>query len=76
MADSEDDENPWANWIPSRWIENKELAAEWLLETWRDESPGTYAPLSDYFLNHPAHRQRGSRVLVMLEELGCKPTEK
>ncbi|KAK4042975.1 hypothetical protein C8A01DRAFT_44045 [Parachaetomium inaequale] len=73
LADTEDSENPWASWIPHDWPQNQDLAAEWLLETWKDASPSKYRPLSDYFLNHPAHVQRGRKVLATLEMLGRKP---
>jgi hypothetical protein len=69
-------ENPWGNWIPKSWLKNPELAAEWLLETWKDASPTKYRPLSDRLLNHPAHAQRGRKVLAMLEKLGRKPAVK
>lgn len=28
------DDGPWARWIPKSWLDNRELAAEWLLNTW------------------------------------------
>jgi hypothetical protein len=38
--------------------------------------PNKYEPLTDYFLNHPAHKERGPRLLKALEKLGCEPAEK
>jgi hypothetical protein len=66
---------PWASWVPPRWLEDGELAAEWLLEAWRDPAPGKYMPLSDYFLNHPAHAQRSKKLQAALEKLGRKPAK-
>lgn len=68
--------NPWARWVPQNWLENPELAAEWLLKTWGSPAPGKYAPLSDYFLNHPAHAQRSKKIQAALEKLGRKPATK
>ncbi|KAH6628864.1 hypothetical protein F5144DRAFT_594775 [Chaetomium tenue] len=69
-----DHDGPWARWIPKSWLDNRELAAEWVLTTWGNPTPpNKYEPLSDYFLNHPAHKERGPRLITMLEKLGRKP---
>lgn len=68
--------NPWASWVPQSWLEDRELAAEWLLETWGNSTPGKYAPLSDYFLNHSAHAERSKKIQAALEKLGRKPAKK
>ncbi len=68
--------NPWESWVPPSWIENPELAAEWLLETWKDPPPGKYMPLSDYFLNNAAHTKRSKKLQAALEKLGRKPAKK
>jgi hypothetical protein len=65
----------WADWIPQSWHKNKELAAEWVLKTWASPPPDKYRPLSDYFLNHRAHKRRSPRLLEALEKLGRKPAE-
>ena len=66
---------PWASWVPPRWLEDGELAAEWPLEAWRDPAPGKYMPLSDSFLNYPAHAQRSKKLQAALEKLGRKPAK-
>jgi serine/threonine protein kinase len=76
FADNEKYGGPWARWIPQSWLDNTELAAEWLLRTWGNPPPNKYAPLDDYFLNHPAHKERAPRVIAMLEKLGRKPAQK
>ncbi|KAL2173625.1 uncharacterized protein P884DRAFT_272997 [Thermothelomyces heterothallicus CBS 202.75] len=69
--------NQWASWVPQNWLENPELAAEWLLKTWGSPTLiGKYAPLSDYFLNHPAHAERSEKLQAALEKLGRKPAKK
>jgi hypothetical protein len=75
IADPAHHGNPWANWIPESWFQNKELAAEWVLETWKDDVGKKYRALPDDFLNHEAHTQRSRKVLAMLEELGRKPAD-
>ncbi|KAH6847370.1 hypothetical protein B0I37DRAFT_374895 [Chaetomium sp. MPI-CAGE-AT-0009] len=76
FADNEEHDGPWARWIPQSWLSNKELAAAWLLETWGRPDPTKYEPLSEYFLNHPAHKERGPALVALLEKLGRKPAEK
>jgi serine/threonine protein kinase len=76
FATTEEYGGPWARWIPQSWLGNKELAAEWVLQTWENLPPNQYAPLNDYFLNHPAHKKRGPRLIAMLEKLGRKPAER
>jgi hypothetical protein len=76
FADSEEDGGPWGNWIPKAWLNNKELAAEWLLDTWGNPPPDKYEPLSSRFLNDPAHAKRSAKILRKLEKLGRKPAEK
>lgn len=68
--------NQWASWVPQSWFENPELAAEWLLKTWGSPTLGKYAPLSDYFLNHPAHAKRSKKLQAGLEKLGRKLAKK
>lgn len=68
--------NQWAHWIPEGWLKNRELAAEWLLKTWKDDLAKKYQALPDDFLNHEAHMGRSRKVLEMLEELGRKPAVK
>ena len=75
IADPGHHGNPWANWIPESWLQNKELAAEWLLQTWKGDLGKKYRVLGDDFLNHEAHKQRSRNVLAMLEELGRKPAD-
>jgi serine/threonine protein kinase len=64
--------NKWARWVPEKWLENKELGAEWLISTYRD-SPRFDRPTPS-FLDHPVHARRSKRVQKLLEELGRKPT--
>jgi len=64
--------SPWVGWVPPSWVENRELAAEWLLETWKNPPPGKYRPLSDYFLNNVAHAERSKKLQAALEKLGRK----
>jgi serine/threonine protein kinase len=66
----------WADWVPQTWLKDKELIAEWLLETWGSSVGDKYAPLSNYFLNHPAHAERSTKVQMALEKLGRKPAKK
>jgi len=73
LAETEEDGNAWASWVPQSWLENQDLAAEWLLETWKGASPSKYRPLSKYFLNYPDHAERGQKVLAALEQLGRTP---
>ncbi|KAK4133760.1 hypothetical protein BT67DRAFT_442672 [Trichocladium antarcticum] len=68
--------NQWASWVPQSWLEKPELAAEWLLNTWGSPTLGKYAPLSDYFLNHPAHAERSKKLQAALEKLGRKLANK
>ena len=75
IADPAHHGNPWAYWIPESWLENKELAAEWMLQTWKGDLGKKYRALPDDFLNHEAHMERSSKVLAMLEELGRKPAD-
>jgi hypothetical protein len=75
IADPAHHGNPWANWVPQSWLKNKELAAEWLLQTWKGDLAKKYRALPDAFLNHEAHTQRSRKVLAMLEELGRKPAD-
>ncbi|KAK3290732.1 uncharacterized protein B0H64DRAFT_420885 [Chaetomium fimeti] len=76
FANNEERDGPWARWIPQSWLGNKELAAEWLLKTWGNPPPNKYAPLPKYFLDHPAHKERGPELIALLEKLGRKPAEK
>ncbi|KAK4124609.1 hypothetical protein N657DRAFT_572214 [Parathielavia appendiculata] len=65
----------WADWFPQSWLMNREFVAEWLLETWGSPPPGKYAPLSKYFLDHPAHAKRSRKLQAALEKLGRKPAK-
>lgn len=73
LADSDAQVGLWANWIPRRWLENKEYAAEWLLETWGAAPGGKHEALPRYFLDAPEHVERGPKILRALERLGRKP---
>ncbi|EAQ84161.1 predicted protein [Chaetomium globosum CBS 148.51] len=61
----------WARWVPEKWLEDKELSAEWLILTYRG-SP-RFEPASAGFLDHPVHLRRSKRVQKLLEGLGRKP---
>ncbi|KAK4118959.1 hypothetical protein N657DRAFT_323490 [Parathielavia appendiculata] len=76
FADPGNQGNQWASWVPQSWLQNPELAAEWLLKTWGSPAPGKYAPLSDYFFNHPAHAERSRKLQAALEKLGREPAKK
>jgi hypothetical protein len=75
IADPAHHGNPWGHWIPKSWLKNKELAAEWMLQTWKGDLGKKYRTLPDDFLNHEAHTERSSKVLAMFEELGRKPAD-
>lgn len=68
-------DNPLADWIPKQWLQDADLAAEWLLETWESTLSKKYRPLSDDFLNHSGHEERTPKVRAMLERLGRKPAD-
>jgi len=70
FADSEGEIAPWADWIPRRWIEDKNLAAEWLIQTYRD-SP-KFAPLDQWWLDWDLHGDPSPKVWGLLESLGRK----
>jgi hypothetical protein len=58
---------------PESWLKNKELAAEWVFQTWKGDLGKKYRDLPDEFLNDEAHTQRSRKVLATLEELGRRP---
>ncbi|KAK4141553.1 uncharacterized protein C8A04DRAFT_39050 [Dichotomopilus funicola] len=76
LTDSWEHDNALADWIPEQWLQDADLAAEWLLETWENTLSKKYRPLSDDFLNHSGHRERKPKVQAMLERLGRKPADK
>ncbi|KAK3901464.1 hypothetical protein C8A05DRAFT_44879 [Staphylotrichum tortipilum] len=67
--------SPWASWVPPSWLKDPEQAAEWVLETWASPVSGKYAPLTDYFLNHPDHARRSKKLQAALEKLGRRPAK-
>jgi hypothetical protein len=71
FANGPNKRGPWAKWIPQRWLEDQDLAAEWLVKTYRD-SP-RFRPPTAQFLNHPRHARRSERVQKLLESLGRTP---
>lgn len=62
---------PWIHWIPQRWIEDPSLAAEWLVETYRDDP--RFMPPSAFWLNQETHDEAGEKALRLLESLGREP---
>ena len=60
----------WWQWIPEDWVDNPELAAIWLLETFKSADPNIYGPLPDSFLN--SSEQKGRDLIKLLENLGRK----
>jgi hypothetical protein len=72
FADSVEDDGPWGHWVPERWLRDPELAAEWLVQTYRN-SP-RFEPPSQWWLDLAGHAMQSERVLRLLESLGRKPT--
>lgn len=64
-------DDPWIHWIPQRWIENPILAAEWVVETYRDDPK--FMPPSAFWLNQDIHEEAGEEALRLLESLGREP---
>jgi hypothetical protein len=64
-------EYPWLHWIPERWIDDPSLAAEWLVETYRDDP--RFGPPSAFWLNKESHKKAGAKALRLLESLGREP---
>ncbi|KAK4157792.1 hypothetical protein C8A00DRAFT_29329 [Chaetomidium leptoderma] len=62
---------PWIRWLPQRWIENPILAAEWVMETYRDDP--RCMPPSAFWLNKDIHKEGGEKALRLLESLGREP---
>ena len=62
---------PWIHWIPERWIEDPTSAAEWLVETYRDDP--RFMPPSEFWLNDDTHAESDERALRLLESLGRRP---
>lgn len=71
FADAAVDDGRWGHWIPQRWLQDKVLAAEWLVETYRDDA--RFGRPSEWWLNRGFHASDGERVLRLLESLGRKP---
>ncbi|KAG7290329.1 hypothetical protein NEMBOFW57_000329 [Staphylotrichum longicolle] len=67
FADGPDKCGSWAQWIPQRWLQDKELAAEWLINTYQD-SPRFMPPTAE-FLNWPAHTRLSQKIQRLLEGL-------
>ncbi|KAK3291583.1 uncharacterized protein B0H64DRAFT_409485 [Chaetomium fimeti] len=61
----------WKHWIPQRWIEDPSVAAEWVVETYRDDT--RFRPPSAFWLNDELHEESGPKALRLLESLGRKP---
>ena len=71
FADGPEKRGRWADWIPKAWLSDKELAAEWLIQTYRN-SPKYDSPFQD-FLDGIYHHRRSKKILNLLEELGRNP---
>jgi hypothetical protein len=71
FADAVKDGGRWGHWVPQRWLQNKVLAAEWLVETYG--SNVRFARPSEWWLNRGYHASDGEKVLRLLESLGRKP---
>jgi hypothetical protein len=70
FSGSEEGNAPWADWIPERWIEDENLAAEWLIQTHRDLT--RFAPLDQWWLDWDLHGDPNPKVWSLLESIGCK----
>ncbi|KAL2127513.1 hypothetical protein VTI74DRAFT_10621 [Chaetomium olivicolor] len=71
FANSVEDDGPWGEWVPKSWLQNKDLAAEWLVDAYRD-SPRFRKP-SEWWLNRSVHQDKSPKILRLLESLGRKP---
>lgn len=64
-------EYPWIRWVPESWTKDPNLAAEWLVETYRSDS--RFMPPSTFWLNQDFHKRDGAKVVQLLESLGREP---
>lgn len=70
---ADDVNNPWKNWVPKAWLDDQELAAEWLISTYRNSS--RFSPPSQQFLDDPFHSRSSRKIVKLLEELGRKAAD-
>jgi hypothetical protein len=63
----------WSEWLPKGWHENRALAAEWLIETYRNTTRFSHPP--QWWLDSDSHKDEGVplKVLRLLESIGRKP---
>ncbi|KAL2021345.1 hypothetical protein VTK56DRAFT_7316 [Thermocarpiscus australiensis] len=71
FASSVRDGGAWGHWVPQSWLQNKELAAQWLVETYRNTT--RFRPPAQWFLDWECHESGSEKLLQLLESIGRKP---